>query len=131
MDQILERLWRLIKSESPRNHAPSHGGLSPEEWEAYQELERELNNEKKAQGKGEKAPDPSESRVPIEVADAYRVLEIPVGSSWNVVQKAYKLLVMHHHPDRHAQDPQKYKAATEKTQKINQAFQIIKNYLQG
>jgi len=56
----------------------------------------------------------------------YRTLEIPTGSDLGTVRKAYRKLVAKYHPDRFANDPEKYAAATEFVRKITDAYDGLK-----
>jgi len=130
MSSIFERLMLLFRSEF-QFHRPTEHSMSQEEWEAFRELEEELKRAK--QNKNSQAytdhDGPTQQQLKPEVIRAYEYLKIPVGSPWSVVQKAYKILIVKNHPDRFANDPQRYKKATEKTQEINQAYQKLKQYL--
>ncbi len=52
----------------------------------------------------------------------YSILEIPYGSDFAAVQKAWKSQLRKYHPDRHTSDPERAKIAHEVTQQLNQAF---------
>ncbi len=56
----------------------------------------------------------------------YRTLEVPIDSDLDTVRKAYRRLVAKYHPDRFADEPAKYEAATEVTRKITVAYAGIK-----
>ena len=55
-------------------------------------------------------------------------LEVPFGSSLSKVKASYKKLLRQYHPDKHANDPEKLKIATEIAKKINVSFQKIESY---
>jgi hypothetical protein len=61
-----------------------------------------------------------------EVEGWYRTLEVPVDSEFEIVRKSYRRLVAKYHPDRFADEPAKYEAATEVTRKITIAYNGIK-----
>jgi len=52
----------------------------------------------------------------------YRTLELEPGADLVAVRKAYRRLLKIYHPDRHANDPEKYRAATEVTRKLTEAY---------
>ncbi|MEZ4454891.1 MAG: J domain-containing protein, partial [Nannocystaceae bacterium] len=52
----------------------------------------------------------------------YRTLELDEGADFEEIRKSYRRLLRLYHPDRHANDPEKYKAATEVTRKITEAY---------
>jgi len=52
----------------------------------------------------------------------YRTLELEPGADLPAVRKAYRRLLKQYHPDKFAKDPDKYKAATEVTRNITEAY---------
>jgi len=64
-----------------------------------------------------------------EIRRAYASLEVPPGSDFETVRKAYRTLMRKYHPDRHAQSPEKQKAATELAQKLTQAYKLLDKHL--
>jgi len=70
---------------------------------------------------GAKLP-PEELRVDFEY------LGMPFGASAEACKAAYKKLLKIHHPDRHAGHEGNYKKATEKTAKINAAYDRIEKW---
>jgi len=68
-------------------------------------------------------PDPQEH-----LRQDYANLEVPFKSDLEIVKKQYKTLLRKYHPDRFAQDPEKYRHATELTKKLNESFHRIKEY---
>jgi hypothetical protein len=61
-----------------------------------------------------------------EVEGWYRTLEVPFDSEFDLVRKSYRRLITKYHPDRFADEPSKYEAATEVTRKITIAYNGIK-----
>lgn len=53
----------------------------------------------------------------------HKVLEVEPGADFESIRRSYRRLVMKFHPDRFAQDPEKYKVATEVTRKITEAYE--------
>jgi DnaJ-domain-containing protein 1 len=74
------------------------------------------------------APPPRPGPVD-DVARAYAVLEVPPGSSFEVVRRSYRTLMRKYHPDRHAHAPEKQKAATELAQKLTEAYRLLERRL--
>jgi len=60
----------------------------------------------------------------------YAILKVRFDAPFEEVKKAHKNLLRQYHPDRFANDPARFKTATEIAQKINQAFQNIKAFEQ-
>jgi DnaJ domain len=63
----------------------------------------------------------------MELAEAYRVLELTPGANEEAVRDARKLLAKVWHPDRHANDPELEKRAQQKLADINTAFEAIRD----
>ncbi len=61
----------------------------------------------------------------------YRTLEVDQDADLRTVRKAYRKLLLQYHPDRHASDPEKYKAATEVTRRLTEAYNGLTRYLGG
>ena len=62
--------------------------------------------------------------------DAYAILEVSPQASDREVKKAYRLLMSRHHPDKlvaKGLPEEMMKIATEKTQEIRAAYEIVKN----
>ena len=58
----------------------------------------------------------------------FKNLEVPFGASYAEIKSAYKGLLRRYHPDKHANDPEKLKSATEVTKKINASFLKLKKF---
>ncbi len=61
----------------------------------------------------------------------YRTLEVDSSADLRAVRKAYRKQLLQYHPDRHASDPEKYKAATEVTRRLTEAYNGLTRYLGG
>ncbi len=113
-----------------------------------QELEAELERRKRAREEAEQAahgPHPggasSSSRgsgkVPprrsasddAAVRQAYAALEVPPGSDFEAVRKAYRTLMRKYHPDLHNDRPENQKAANELTQKLTDSYKLLEKKL--
>ncbi len=66
---------------------------------------------------------PEPNRLPV--FDAFEVLGLPYGTPFEEVKKTYRALMRENHPDKHAGDPEKEKLATEKTQALTAAYELI------
>lgn len=137
MDPLLSRLGRLIRSQNPFRSSDSmnadQSSWSTEEQEAFDELEAELNGRPKPGARGyEKAtppPPPPQHNLPPGVVKAYRDLGLPATATWNDVCASHRSLLKQHHPDRFAGDPVRQKQATERSQGINESYQVIKKHM--
>jgi len=61
----------------------------------------------------------------------YAALELPPGSDFKAVQKAWRDMLRRYHPDKHAGDPEKARVAHEVSQQINEAYNGLKKHLGG
>ena len=138
MDQIFDRLGNLLKSTLRANDDVDHdidGYTDPDLQEAWDELNDFLAGDSDtAGGTGpgfQRSSFGSTNRsasIPPQVAEAYSVIGVSAHVSNAELGKAYKTLLLKHHPDRVAGDPAKMAAATERTKRINRAFQEIKSH---
>jgi DnaJ-domain-containing protein 1 len=83
----------------------------------------------KTNARPQSPPPPSKPSNADELRRAYASLEVPPGSDFETVRKAYRTLMRKYHPDRHAQTPEKQKSATELAQKLTQAYKLLEKQL--
>lgn len=62
------------------------------------------------------------------IDDYYKTLGLQPGVSTNEVKTAYRQLVKLWHPDNFPRDPHQQQKAEEKIKRINQAYEILKDY---
>ncbi len=95
---------------------------------AEEAWERAYDNARARAGvRGEPSSDPAADR-----RRWYKTLELDAGEAdLRTVRKAYRKLLLQYHPDRHASDPDKYKAATEVTRRLTEAYNGLTRYLGG
>ncbi|HET6150103.1 MAG TPA: J domain-containing protein [Polyangia bacterium] len=63
------------------------------------------------------------------VRRAYAALEVPAGSNFETVRRAYRTLMRKYHPDLHTSTPEKQKAANEITQKLTDSYKLLEKRL--
>ena len=77
----------------------------------------------------DEAAETDESTGPLpyndELADAYRVLDLPFGAPMTQVNRRWKAYLKRCHPDRYHSDPGKQADATELSQQLNAAHARI------
>ncbi len=78
---------------------------------------------------GEAPPNKKAPSGGNEVARAYAALEIPNGSDFDAVRRAYRAMMRKYHPDRHAQTPEKQRAATDLAQRLTEAYKVLERRL--
>lgn len=137
MDQIFDRLGNLLKSvfqDDDTGFSKPENLSDPDMQAAWDELNDFLNADSgsSSQARTER-PRSSfrESSIPAAVREAYATIGVPSTATNEEIAKAYKALLLKHHPDRFANDPAKLASATEKTKLINRAFQELKTYRMG
>ncbi len=60
---------------------------------------------------------------------AYAALEVPPGSDFETVRRAYRTLMRKYHPDLHTSTPEKQKAANEIAQKLTDSYKLLEKKL--
>lgn len=139
MPDIFDRLGSFFRSIfSEDESADSSSGRrfhDADMQDAWDELEDYLNEGKTAGRKREQRHERTQTAEQAarfsereKLRPDYANLKVPFGSSFEAVKQAYKKLLRQYHPDKHANDPQKFKMATEITSKLNQSFQRIREY---
>lgn len=63
------------------------------------------------------------------IRDYYANLEVPYGSDLETVKESYRTLMRKYHPDKHVNDPETEKLATELSQELTRAYKAIESYL--
>lgn len=66
-------------------------------------------------------PNPDE----MPVFGAFEALGLPYGTPFEEVKKTYRRLMREYHPDRHSDSPEAEQMATQKTQEITAAYELI------
>jgi DnaJ-domain-containing protein 1 len=139
---IFERLEDLIKSYLNSGDEPSfrfpgeRRSGDPDLDSAYEELDEFLNTGKSGAGNfsagksrnGEKGPVRGGNAVPEELRGDFAELGVPFGASADECKTAYKQLLKKHHPDRHAGHQGNMRKATEKSARVNAAFDRIERW---
>jgi hypothetical protein len=76
---------------------------------------------------GARTPKPGSSQA--QVAEWYRVLDLPVGADMPAVKSAYRKMMRKYHPDLHTGDERKQKAATELSMRVTNAYNNLRTHL--
>ena len=63
------------------------------------------------------------------VRRAYAALEVPPGSDFETVRRAYRTQMRKYHPDLHTSTPEKQKAANEIAQKLTDSYKLLEKRL--
>ncbi len=85
------------------------------------------NGGSSSNGNGRTAPTPGRNEP--EVADWYKTLGVTPGDDMPKIKTAYRQLMRKYHPDMHANDPKKQKAANELSMKVTTAYNSLVEYM--
>jgi DnaJ-domain-containing protein 1 len=145
-------LERAARSEDDHDHY----GIGSTDVLSDEELEAELERRKRAREEVEQAthgprpgarpssttsssssstgraggrPAPRRASDDAAVRQAYAALEVPPGSDFETVRKAYRTLMRRYHPDLHNDRPENQKAANELTQRLTDSYKLLEKKL--
>lgn len=75
-------------------------------------------------GHGQRPPQDPREQLRAKIAEAHAVLDLPMPSSWLLVEAKWKQLLRDNHPDRFP--PEQRTSQEERTKRINAAYQFLK-----
>ena len=136
---IFDRLGNVINSYFNDFEKETSGRLSstgdPDLDAAYEELNDFLKDGKtrNSNSRAESSYNAKTSNIklpPEELRTDFEFLGVPFGADNETCKAAYKKLLKIHHPDRHAGHEGNYKKATERSAKINAAYDRIEKWRQ-
>ncbi|MDR1210972.1 MAG: J domain-containing protein [Spirochaetaceae bacterium] len=131
---IVERLGRILENrinDGLRRNHKNTPNADPDLEDAYSELNDYLSGKEKPQdsfgraGRERKAA--RQPPVPEELKADFAELGVPFGADRKTCKEAYKKLLKLHHPDRHAAHEGNMKKATEKTARVNAAYERVES----
>jgi DnaJ-domain-containing protein 1 len=143
VDRFFDKLGDILKDTVggsgddlfSRSRQGSRGTGNPDLDAAFEELDEFLKtgkNEERPQSsngyQGQTEPPRRPAGPPEVVVQAYAELKLPVNAELAQVKAQYKSLLKQYHPDKNADNPEKLRVATEITQKINVAYQVIEKW---
>jgi DnaJ-domain-containing protein 1 len=73
---------------------------------------------------------PRPGSADAQVAEWYKVLDLAVGADMAAIKTSYRQLMRKYHPDMHAGNPQKQKAATELSMRVTTAYNGLVAHLE-
>jgi DnaJ-domain-containing protein 1 len=142
MPDIFDRLGYFLRSlfnnEDDNREDDLHKKkfVDPDIQEGWDELEEYLSEGRNTPRKEHSSPKPDKPNprqlhikaLQEKLREDYAQLKVNFATPFEEVKKAHKSLLRQYHPDRYANNPERFKMATEITQKINQSFQKIKSF---
>ncbi len=111
-----DEAFRRMKDQAARGPAPSSGWSNSSSGSASGS----------ARGGGStgsssaRAPRPGSTEA--QLLEWYRVLDLPLGADMAQIKTSYRQMMRKYHPDMHANNPQKQKAATELSMRVTTAY---------
>ena len=82
-------------------------------------------------GSSSSAPrSPRAGSTEAKVAEWYKVLDLQPGADMAQIKSSYRSLMRKYHPDMHAGNPQKLKAATELSMRVTTAYNSLVDHLE-
>ncbi len=135
VDRIFDRLGSLIRSlMQDEGTSRSQRSSDPDMAEAMDELDEFLRTgttpepEPRTRSKTYTAGRPAKPAVPDDVVQAYRNLELTPAATTEQIRSSYRRLMRTYHPDKHTDDAEKQRIATEITQKLTESFVKIRQF---
>ena len=110
-----DEAFRRMKDQAARapSGGSSSGSSSGSSWGS--------SGSSGAQGQGS-ARAPRTSRNEAQLLEWYRVLDLQLGADMAQIKTSYRQMMRKYHPDMHANNPQKQKAATELSMRVTTAY---------
>ena len=127
MDQIFDRLSFLMRSlagSRTQTRRDRYESTDPDYVQAMEELEAFLSGRANSTAYSTSHAPPPEPLDEQLIRD-FRNLECSPDDSLDTIKRSYKRLLRRYHPDRHADNPEKQRIATEITKELNAAFHRV------
>jgi len=112
-----DEAFRRMKDQAARGGPASPGGASRQ---AHGHAHGQTN-----------ARPPRPGSTEAQVLEWYRVLDLQVGADMAQIKTSYRRLMRKYHPDMHAGNPQKQKAATELSMRVTTAYNGLVSHLEN
>ncbi|MDR2768255.1 MAG: J domain-containing protein [Treponema sp.] len=136
---IFDRLGNLLKTYLDGENDRIFQGAPPDDPDlraAFEELNDFLGEGPRGGSRtgaretrsGAGSGDGRTKNVPEALRPDFAELELPFGSSLAECKRAYKRLLKLHHPDRHALHAENTRRATEKSARINAAYERLEKW---
>jgi DnaJ-domain-containing protein 1 len=110
-----DEAFRRMKDQAARGPTPSSGSSS------HTQRPGQSSSHQGSQGSSSaRAPRPGSTEA--QLLEWYRVLDLPLGADMAQVKTSYRQMMRKYHPDMHANNPQKQKAATELSMRVTTAY---------
>jgi len=114
-----DRLGDLIRDRLDTDEDPF------ESWDPHEGRARQAGNTRGRTPPPRKPLERARARVPEELVESFRVLQLPPGVGADECKAAWKRLLHRHHPDRAGTDAKSQEAATAASIRITEAYRRI------
>jgi DnaJ-domain-containing protein 1 len=108
--QAADEAFRRIKAQAAAGGGPSPGASSS--------------------SSGGSSPRARPGSQDAQIIEWYKVLDVPYGADLAEVKTSYRKLMRKYHPDMHAANPQKQKAANELSLRVTAAYNGLADHLE-
>ena len=122
----MELATRVIRFIRAQIHAGSNGRIHAD-WARGRQRQTRAHGP----GHGSRNTESNAQRIDPELAEFCSNLEVPYGSNLATVRKAWIRLLRKYHPDLHSKDLEKRKIADELTQRLNGAYERLRQRSQS
>jgi DnaJ-domain-containing protein 1 len=143
LNSLLDRAAELEDDVRDDSWGGGLEGLSDVELQAELERRRRAREEAEEAAGGPRArpasdrqagarrPEPPRrtSAGDAAIRRAYAALEVPPGSDFETVRKAYRRLMRKYHPDLHGGSPEALRAANDLTQRLTESYKLLEKQL--
>ena len=110
--------FRRMKEQAARGGGTTSGSSASSSSSSY------------GYGGGGSSRPPKPGSADAQVAEWYRVLDLSVGAEMSQIKTSYRQMMRKYHPDMHAGNPQKQKAATELSMRVTAAYNGLVAHLE-
>src|SRR3569832_1598281 len=124
-DRGLERLGAHVCYSIDSEHHAAHSGqraIRDLEVHVAGDRRRRSAQQRRAHRPPGRARSPRPGSTEAQLAEWYRVLDLQPGADMAQIKSSYRQLMRKYHPDMHAGNPQKQKAATELSMRVTTAY---------
>lgn len=121
LDSAFEELDEYLKTGHNRGSERPFGDTDPRRGGAW-------SDPRTGSSGGGRRPSPAPTEEAEKLRADFAELGVPFKATAEECKAAYKKLLKIHHPDRHAGHPGNMKKATEKSARINAAYQRIEHW---
>ncbi len=124
-DAEVTRLLR--EQENKRRQEELEAQRMAENYRRQEELNRQQSQRQQQRQTHQKQTPPSSPSQEDKERQYYKDLEVPFGTPFPEIKKAYRKLIKKYHPDLYQGDKKKLDIAQEITRKINEAYTYFEN----